>query len=491
MSSVGLRDGDLQNWHFLRRQLVGIGAAASVPLIQFASFGFGESSSSQNGLCTAAAIALFVSSDLVKTPPDFTSLEDEDETIAYAGHAPWRIEDEMKTRREAWNSDSGSLRRCSHGSSASHANQKESGMFEGITSLLDDSDSGSSGNTTTYNVLNFRATGDGSTDDTQIDGTLIAPSDPSEWKCKDDKCSKWITFHNLNHLSISGSGTINGQGTQWWACKDCGTKPRGFTLSDSNNVYISDLTFMDSPQKHIALERSTWVHATNLTITAPENSPNTDGIHVQQSRNVFIEQTLIGTGDDCISIGDGSAYLNISGITCGPGHGISVGSLGFNGANNTVEHVYVSDVVFRGTSNGARIKTWQGGKGYATDITFQRITTFDSRYPIIIDQFYCEPNQTCLTQVSISLRSVFFDLDIPSSTSAVEVSNVKYIDIHGTSSGETAVKFACSKTVPCTDISMNDIDLTSDGTSNTISSCQNVQGKQHDVFPSVPCLTSN
>lgn len=37
----------------------------------------------------------------------------------------------------------------------------------------------------------------------------------------------------------------------------------------------------------------------------------------------------------------------------------SVGSLGFNGANNTVEHVYVSDVVFRGTSNGARIKTWQ------------------------------------------------------------------------------------------------------------------------------------
>ncbi|KAI8533861.1 hypothetical protein RHMOL_Rhmol10G0042500 [Rhododendron molle] len=339
---------------------------------------------------------------------------------------------------------------------------------------------GSSRNTTTttYYVLNFGAVGDGSTDDTQvqlhllfqafedawnatcesrvgspatmhvpsgstfllqpivfagpcnsdvnvlIDGTLIAPSDPSEWKCKDDTCSQWITFHNINNLLISGSGTINGQGAQWWDCKA--------------SVCVS------------------------LSLCIYTQFGGTGELWDQSNC------------DDCISIGDGSAYLKISGITCGPGHGISVGSLGFNGANNTVEHVYVSDVVFRGTSNGARIKTWQGGKGYATDITFQRITTFDSRYPIIIDQFYCEGNQKCTTQ-----------------TSAVEVSNVRYIDIHGTSSGETAVKFACSETVSCTDVSMNDIDLTSNGTSNTTSSCQNVQGTQHEVFPRVPCLTSN
>ncbi|KAG5549187.1 hypothetical protein RHGRI_014527 [Rhododendron griersonianum] len=54
------------------------------------------SSSSQNGLYTTAAIMLFVSSDPVKTLPDSTSLEDEDKTIAYAGHAPWRIENETR-----------------------------------------------------------------------------------------------------------------------------------------------------------------------------------------------------------------------------------------------------------------------------------------------------------------------------------------------------------------------------------------------------------
>ncbi|KAH7845276.1 hypothetical protein Vadar_000252 [Vaccinium darrowii] len=216
-----------------------------------------------------------------------------------------------------------------------------------------------------------------------IDGTLIAPSDPSQWKCKDN-CSQWITFHDLNNLSISGAG------------------------------------------------------------------------------------------DDCISIGDGSAYLNISSITCGPGHGISVGSLGFNGANETVEHVYVSDVVFRGTENGVRIKTWQGGKGYATDIAFERITNFDSKRPIVIDQFYCDDHLTCTNQ-----------------TSAVAISNVRYNGIQGTSQGEIAIKFACSETLPCTDIYMNGVNLSSDDTTNkTTSSCQNVQGTQHEVVPNVPCLTN-
>lgn len=38
--------------------------------------------------------------------------------------------------------------------------------------------------------------------------------------------------------------------------------------------------------------------------------------------------------------------------------------------------------------NGARIKTWQGGKGYARTITFENIIINSSDNPIIIDQFY-------------------------------------------------------------------------------------------------------
>ena len=50
----------------------------------------------------------------------------------------------------------------------------------------------------------------------QIDANIIAPSDPFAWKCPGNECHRWITFLNFNGLFISGSGTINGQGTNWW-----------------------------------------------------------------------------------------------------------------------------------------------------------------------------------------------------------------------------------------------------------------------------------
>ncbi|ERN04813.1 hypothetical protein AMTR_s00146p00011810, partial [Amborella trichopoda] len=64
-------------------------------------------------------------------------------------------------------------------------------------------------------------------------------------------------------------------------------------------------------------------------------------------------------GDDCISIGDGTYDVNASKITCGPGHGISIGSLGKDGTRSTAEMIHVKDSFFIGTKNGARIKTWQ------------------------------------------------------------------------------------------------------------------------------------
>ena len=71
---------------------------------------------------------------------------------------------------------------------------------------------------------------------------------------------------------------------------------QGFVIENSNNVHIDGLTFVDSPQMHIAFERSTWVHATSLNIQAPKDSPNTDGIHIQHSQNIIIHNIRIGTG---------------------------------------------------------------------------------------------------------------------------------------------------------------------------------------------------
>jgi hypothetical protein len=50
----------------------------------------------------------------------------------------------------------------------------------------------------------------------QIDANIIALSDPLAWKCLGNECHRWITLLHFNGLFINGSGTINGQGTNWW-----------------------------------------------------------------------------------------------------------------------------------------------------------------------------------------------------------------------------------------------------------------------------------
>lgn len=73
---------------------------------------------------------------------------------------------------------------------------------------------------------------------------------------------------------------------------------------------------------HIVINGCQDIHIEEVNVTAASDSPNTDGIHVQYSRNVMITNSSIQTGDDCISIGPGTKNLWIESITCGPGHGI-------------------------------------------------------------------------------------------------------------------------------------------------------------------------
>lgn len=79
---------------------------------------------------------------------------------------------------------------------------------------------------------------------------------------------------------------------------------------------------LNSQMFHILIHQCENVHIERVRIIADGNSPNTDGIHVELSRNVGIINSAIQTGDDCISIGPGTNNLFVEHIACGPGHGI-------------------------------------------------------------------------------------------------------------------------------------------------------------------------
>ncbi|KAL6224562.1 hypothetical protein ACLB2K_003417 [Fragaria x ananassa] len=283
----------------------------------------------------------------------------------------------------------------------------------------------------------------------RIQGTLLASRKLSDFLGIDH----WITIQYVNGLLISGGGTLDGVGADGWPYNDCLQHPGSckrlpatLRLDYVTQGHIYTITSLNSKNIHINLFACKDVLVSNVNILAPGNSPNTDGIHIGSSQNIYIVHTNISTGDDCVSISSGSQYINVTGVQCGPGHGISIGSLGKD-AGDTVNDLYVTHCRFVGTQNGVRIKTWADAKpGTVSRVSFEHLEIVNVGNPIIIDQEYC-PGGGCSTQVS----------------SKVQIRDVKFNDIRGSSATKEAVVLKCSQSVPCQDIELTDIDLKNGG----------------------------
>ncbi|CAI9762933.1 unnamed protein product [Fraxinus pennsylvanica] len=277
----------------------------------------------------------------------------------------------------------------------------------------------------------------------RIDGTLVAPSNYNMI----GNSGTWIKFKRVTEVSVIG-GTLDGQGANLWACKNSGRScPKGSTtlaFYNSRNIRIGGLSSINSQKFHILVYGSQNAQLVGIKVSAPGNSPNTDGIHVEKSTQVTIMISKIGTGDDCVSIGPETSNLWIEKVTCGPGHGISIGSLGWELQEPGVQNITVKSATFTGTQNGVRVKTWaRPSKGFVKYVLFQHIAMVNVENPIIINQNYCPDNNNCPNQVS-----------------SVKISDITYQDIHGTSATEIATKFDCSKRYPCSGITLNDVKLT-------------------------------
>ncbi|KAL3567258.1 hypothetical protein D5086_029909 [Populus alba] len=276
----------------------------------------------------------------------------------------------------------------------------------------------------------------------RIDGTLVAPSD---YKVIGN-AKNWLIFEHVNGVAVSG-GTLDGQGAGLWSCKNSGKGcPRGATLPKRQKCKESKSL---PPETALTRMAFTFNHQTGVTIL----------------------NSRIGTGDDCVSIGPGTSSLWIENVACGPGHGISIGSLGKESQEAGVQNVTVKTATFTGTQNGLRIKSWgRPSNGFARDILFQHAVMNNVQNPIVIDQNYCPGEKNCPGQVS-----------------GVKISDVTYQDIHGSSATEVAVKFDCSKKYPCTGIKLEDVKLTYKN-QPAEASCSNAGGLASGLVQPTSCL---
>ncbi|EOA23090.1 hypothetical protein CARUB_v10003877mg [Capsella rubella] len=375
----------------------------------------------------------------------------------------------------------------------------------------------------TINVLNYGAKGDGTSDDTkafenawveackvagstllvpsgstflvgpvsflgkgckekivfQLDGKIIAPTSSSAWG---SGLLQWIEFKTLTGITIKGKGIIDGRGSVWWnksPAYDPADESESITKKDmalrfygSNGVTVNGITIQNSPQTHLKFDSCVNIQVSDFTTSSPGDSPNTDGIHLQNSKDAVIYRSTLACGDDCISIQTGCSNIYIHDVDCGPGHGISIGGLGKYNTKACVSNITVRDVTMHETTNGVRIKSWQGGSGSVKQVMFSNIQVSNVANPIIIDQYYCDGGG-CHNE-----------------TSAVAVSNINYINIKGTYTKQP-IRFACSDSLPCTGLSLSNIALkpATDKARSLDPFCWEAHGEvKTQTLPPIKCL---
>ncbi|EPS63573.1 hypothetical protein M569_11211 [Genlisea aurea] len=275
----------------------------------------------------------------------------------------------------------------------------------------------------------------------------------------------WISFRLVNRLSISGSGTFDGNGASTWnRCRSsgCNFPPSSLKLDHVKDVSVKKIISVNSKAFHINIDKSRNVFIDGLTVIAPGDSPNTDGVHIGKSSYITVTNSRISTGDDCVSVGDGNSHVNISSIHCGPGHGISIGSLGRYGYEKDVHDISVSNCDLVETTNGLRIKTWAPSAVATTvsNVTFSDIRVKRVRNPVLIDQHYC-PSDSCSH----------------GDESMVQIRDVKFVGVRGSSADRVGVTIECSKDRPCQGIEFVGLHLTMEQGQSTMAYCSNANGQ--------------
>eukprot|EP00250_Pteridium_aquilinum_P007483 c17190_g1_i1 orf=218-1462(-) len=249
------------------------------------------------------------------------------------------------------------------------------------------------------------------------DAIILGSQDPKEWPIIDPLPSygrgrelpggrhiSLIHGENLTDVVVTGNnGTFDGQGEMWWNMHAKGkldyTRGHMVELMHSQDIIISNLTFKNSPFWTIHPVYSSNVLIHNLTILAPIESSNTDGVDPDSSTCVCIEDCYIQNGDDLISIKSGwdeygIAYgqpstkimiRHIVGETRSSA-GIAMGSEMSGG----ISDVYVDDVIVHHAATGIRIKSAQGRGGYVKDVYVSNVILHNVRTGIGFNAFYGE-----------------------------------------------------------------------------------------------------
>jgi polygalacturonase len=235
-------------------------------------------------------------------------------------------------------------------------------------------------------------------------------------------------------ISGTGAGTIDGNGIDWWTAflsHSITARPRLVQINHADTLLITGVTFSNSPSFHLAFNATTNVTIDGVTITAPVDAPNTDGID-PAGTHYLIQNCNISVGDDNIAVKPGSTFngdITITNCAFGTGHGLSIGgqtNRGLNGMN-------VSNCTFDGTITGLRMKADATEGGLVENVTYSDITMTDVQYPIVFYSYYNRvgsPGATSGSQRTTPARVNLWNANPPNPLSTTTLPGWRNIAVH-------------------------------------------------------------
>ena len=225
--------------------------------------------------------------------------------------------------------------------------------------------------------------------------------------------SAFVNAEGLTNLDITGEGTIDGSGEEWLQNSPLRGRggrgnadatanpappppppmarrgrPRLIGIQNSKHVHVAGLNLHNQAVWCLFFLYSEDVLAENLRITAEHNIPSSDGIDIDSSKRVRINNVYIDVDDDCISIKSGkdadglrvnrpAEDIVIENSHFAYGHGgVAMGSETSGGIRNVEVRNCVSD-----SDNWApiRFKTQPSRSGVVENITYRDIKLHQTR----------------------------------------------------------------------------------------------------------------
>lgn len=248
---------------------------------------------------------------------------------------------------------------------------------------------------------------------------LIATTNEEEYKDIETRVAgiemPWypaiLNIIDATNVCICGNGIIDGNGPYWWnkywgedkmggmrkeydakglrwACDyDC-KRPRNLLVSNSSNITLKDITSYCSGFWNVHILYSHDIHIDSIKIeTIDIESPSTDGIDIDSSYNVLVENVITNCFDDSICIKSGrdadglrvgipSHDIIVRNSIIKKGFGITIGSEVSGGIYN----INIENIKYLGTDCGFRIKSQLPRKGYIKDINITNLEMIDVKY---------------------------------------------------------------------------------------------------------------